>query len=50
MRNLALMILLIIVFMLSLAGCEKDATGLEPGQGRLDVYSYCGFVKVDQWK
>jgi len=38
MSKVTLMIFLLLFFLLAFAGCEKDATGLESGQGRLNVY------------
>jgi hypothetical protein len=38
MSKIFLMIFLLLIFLLVFAGCEKDATGLESGQGRLNVY------------
>jgi len=38
MKKLFYLILLMIFFLFALSGCEKDATGLESGQGRLNVY------------
>ena len=38
MKKIFILNFMIILLLFVSSGCEKDATGLEPGQGRLNVY------------